>query len=80
MSTQYGYWKQVIRVMAYPRQALGILMGMLRVCLGYAKGLPRVCLRYAYAMPLLLLLTVGTWEPAVCGDKLAQTAQEYIIL
>ena len=47
-------------MMAYPRQALGILLGMLRVCLGYAKGLPRVCLRYAYAMPLLLLLTVGT--------------------
>ena len=47
-------------MMAYPRQALGILLGMLRVCLGYAKGLPRVCLRYAYAMPLLLLLTVGS--------------------
>ncbi len=60
MSTQYGYWKQVTSMMAYPRQALGILLGMLRVCLGYAKGLPRVCLRYACSMLLLLLLTVGT--------------------
>ena len=59
MSTQYGYWKLVIRVMAYLRHTLAILLSMLRVCLEYAKGMPRVCLRYAYAMPLLLLLTVG---------------------
>ena len=60
MSTQYGYWKLVIRVMAYLRQTLAILMSMLRVCLGYAKGMPRVCLRYANSMLLLLLLTVGS--------------------